>query len=132
MKNPKEAFLGAVFTVLVIDDSRFTLLTESMLLKQQGYRVFTAENAKQALKILSKQHIDVVITDINMPDMRGDELAAQIHQDFPHLPVVAATTANLDELMLNEKANFQTILKKPVTAGMVRQTLHTCLELEYA
>lgn len=113
---------------LVVDDSRFALLTESMLLKQLGYRVLTAESAKQALKILSKQHVDLVFTDINMPDMRGDELARQIQQEFPGLLIVAVTTACIEELQMFKETNFEMILRKPLTANMIRQAMRTCFQ----
>ncbi len=131
-QQQKSASLGAALTVLIVDDSRLTLLMESMVLKQMGYRVVSAETGKEALKILSRQHIDFVLTDIHMPEMRGDELASQIRLKFPGLPVFAITTACIEKLKMIEKGNFETILKKPLTANAVKQSMRSCLQSVYA
>ena len=102
-------------TVLVVDDRPLILTAESGLLTQFGFYVVTATSAADALELLEHSPVDLVITDIEMPGMRGDELAYEIHKKYPDMPVIAATTGNLMELAINKKARFHKVFNKPLT-----------------
>lgn len=102
-------------TALVIDDGPISLVAQARLLSQFGFHVVSANNATDAFEILEHSMVDFVLTDIEMPDMRGDELAYRLHKKFPKLPVIAITSGNLIELALNERARFHKILTKPLT-----------------
>jgi putative nucleotidyltransferase with HDIG domain len=60
--------------ILVVDDDKAIQRLLHQKMKRSGYECSTAGNAQEALKLLDKQDIDVVITDINMPGLRGDKL----------------------------------------------------------
>lgn len=77
-------------TILVVDDDHHVLESLLLLLNAYGYKVLTADNAAAALKILSNNEtgIDVVLTDVKMPEMDGLELAAKIHLFDPEIPVL--------------------------------------------
>lgn len=102
-------------TALLIESRPIVLVAESKLLTQFGFYVVTAATAEEAMQILEHSPVDLVITDIEMPGMRGDELAYEIHKKYPNMPVIAATTGNLMELAINDKARFHKILTKPLT-----------------
>ena len=102
-------------TALVVDDRPLILIAESSLLTQFGFYVVTATSAADALELLEHSPVDLVITDIEMPGMRGDELAYEIHKKYPDMPVIAATTGNLMELAINKKARFHKVFSKPLT-----------------
>jgi len=78
-------------TVLVVDDERNMLLVMQMALEEAGYRVLTAEGAEDALGLLRDPDLDVVVSDLKMPGMSGQELVARAHRDRPDLPVIVAT-----------------------------------------
>ena len=78
--------------VLVVDDDSLVLTSTCLLLEDLGHRVVTAVSAAQALKVLaSDQIIDLVITDMAMPQMDGAALAQQIRNLKPDLPIILAT-----------------------------------------
>ncbi len=85
--------------ILVIDDSRATREVVSGLLKGAGYDVVTAEDGLQALRILSRESFDLVVTDINMPGMDGYELTKTIRETprLKSLPVIMLTTLGSEE-----------------------------------
>jgi two-component system chemotaxis sensor kinase CheA len=88
-------------TVLYAEDSNFFRSQVMEYLKEDGYNVLEAEDGAIAFDIIDK-HIDeisLVITDIEMPNMDGFELASKIKADerFKHLPVIALTTMASDE-----------------------------------
>lgn len=78
-------------TVLLVDDEANILSGLSIAFAQEGYNVLTAENGKDAWKLLSNNLVDLVITDLRMPEMSGDELIKKISSSYPTLPVIVLT-----------------------------------------
>lgn len=78
-------------TILVVDDDEpiRTLLTEE--LTEDGYRVITASNARDALKLVENEPLDLVILDIRMPGMDGLEALPRILGKKEGLPVILNT-----------------------------------------
>lgn len=74
---------------LVCDDNLATLALIETLLKRSHYQVLTAENGKRALKIYLEGGVDVLITDIFMPEMDGLELIMDIRRRDPEAKIVA-------------------------------------------
>ena len=60
-----------MFNILVVDDDKNTRRLISDTLRDEGYKVFTAENGEDALTVLDHQHIDIAIVDVMMPKMDG-------------------------------------------------------------
>jgi CheY-like chemotaxis protein len=77
--------------ILVIDDESFVREAVRMMLAFDGHVVETAQNGQEALALFEQGKFDVVITDLAMPLMRGDELAAAIKARDPKQPVVMIT-----------------------------------------
>ena len=82
-------------TVLVIDDNRVNLKLASEILLSEGYGVYRAESAEEALALLGRHLPDLVLTDIAMPGMDGLELTRRLKADprLGHLPVIALTAS---------------------------------------
>jgi two-component system chemotaxis sensor kinase CheA len=78
-------------SVLLVDDSAFFRNMLAPVLKAAGYKVRTAPNAQEGLAALRSQSFDVVLTDIEMPDMNGFEFAESIRADnnFGQMPIIA-------------------------------------------
>ena len=79
--------------VLVVDDEASIRNSTSMLLKSAGYDVCTAENGFDALLQLGKKTADVIISDLNMPQMSGFEFLSVVRRRFPDIPVIAVSGA---------------------------------------
>ena len=77
--------------ILVADDEMAIRLLYSEELKEEGYEVFTAANGREALEIVEKEPLDLVILDIKMPEMDGIEALRQIKERKPDLPVLLST-----------------------------------------
>jgi CheY-like chemotaxis protein len=77
--------------ILVADDETSIRLLYSEELKEEGYEVYLAANGREALDIVSKVPLDLVILDIKMPEMDGIEALRQIKERQPNLPVVLST-----------------------------------------
>jgi DNA-binding NtrC family response regulator len=77
--------------VLVVDDEQIIRESLSFILKKEGYVVDEASNGKEALRKQRELPYDVVVTDIEMPEMRGIELLERIRQESPESLVVIIT-----------------------------------------
>lgn len=74
--------------ILLIDDSLIAIDTVSAFLEDMGWTVLTAQNGIDALKMASAPDLDLVISDLNMPDMNGVEVFRRIYALDPMLPVI--------------------------------------------
>jgi len=86
-------------TVLLAEDTPFFAKMAKGYLEWAGYEVLAAENGLEALEILEKNHIDIVVSDIEMPVMNGIELVRAIRasDQFKELPVIALTSLTRDD-----------------------------------
>ncbi len=78
-------------SILVVDDE---LLIRDLLydfFTGQGWSISVAENGEKALEVLNEKSIDLILSDIKMPEMDGLALASRVKQTHPDLPVVLMT-----------------------------------------
>lgn len=84
-------------SILLVDDDSDVLEAAALILGEHDFTVITCDNANDALRRIREENIDVVLTDIRMPDVSGLELLEQIHGIHPELPVILMTAyADLD------------------------------------
>lgn len=81
------------FTLLIVDDNEIVIRSLHRLLTEEGYRVLTARDGRQALACIEDEDIDLVVLDVNMPDLDGVSVLRLLRQDYPpeELPVIMAT-----------------------------------------
>jgi two-component system response regulator (stage 0 sporulation protein F) len=77
--------------ILVADDEMSIRLLYSEELREEGYEVFTAANGKEALEVVAKETLDLIILDIKMPELSGIEVLRQIKEQHPDLPVLLSS-----------------------------------------
>lgn len=84
--------------ILVVEDKE-ELLALMLQVLSKNYHVFTAKNGKQAMNIIMKEELDLVVSDVMMPIMDGIELTKQLKSDksFWQLPVILLTAKNKEE-----------------------------------
>ena len=84
-----------MFHILVVDDDKNTRLFLSAVLKDAKYIVSTAENGEEALDIMDREHIDLVVLDIMMPKMDGYEFTKYIREANNSLPILMVSARQL-------------------------------------
>jgi CheY-like chemotaxis protein len=77
------------FRLLIVDDDAGIRDVTSQVFVEVGYRVETAVDGADALRVVDTFHPDLLITDLRMPGMSGFELLAIVREQFPQLPVIA-------------------------------------------
>ena len=102
-------------TILVVEDSRPIRTMIQKGLMEAGFQVITAGNGKEALLVLIKEHPDLILSDINMPEMDGIELCEALHSDpdLATIPFVVMST-------INDRDQMRQIIKYGATDYMVK------------
>lgn len=81
-------------TILVVEDDRKIAKVVKVYLEGEGFRVFTAEKGKEALDIALKEPLSLVILDLMLPDMSGEEICQELKEigDFPVIMLTAKSS----------------------------------------
>ncbi len=117
--------------VLVIDDERGIRLTFQAFLEESGHQVDTAEDAGAAMRLLTENNYDVVLTDIVMPRLDGIELLKIIRIRSPETQVVIVTgQPEVESAAASVRAGAFDYLCKPVTKEMVQDIVHKATRLK--
>jgi CheY-like chemotaxis protein/predicted regulator of Ras-like GTPase activity (Roadblock/LC7/MglB family) len=106
--------------ILIVDDEPAVLfaLSEALADRRRGVKVATATNGNEAVAILESEKVDMVVTDLRMPEMDGFELMAWLRRGFPHLPVIVMTAYTADSSRLGDGLD---VLEKPFDLGILKQ-----------
>jgi DNA-binding NtrC family response regulator len=114
----------AVKHILIVDDEENTRLGLFKLLSQEGYQVELAANGMEALELLRRRRVNLVISDINMPDMNGIGFLREVSRRFPSTSVIMITAYGGVETYL-EAMNLGALeyLHKPVRLDELRSVM---------
>lgn len=117
-------------TVLVVEDSATSRDLTSHFLQQGGFRVLEAEDGQTALEVLKKRHVDLILTDIMMPNMDGWQLSAEVRKDprFNMTPFVFLSVLDdLDDQIKGLTMGVDDYLTKPITPQQLLARVNTAL-----
>lgn len=121
------------FNVLIVDDSLAMRSVIKKTIKVSGFKVgeyFEAADGKEALKILADAWVDLVLTDINMPNMNGLELIAKMHADqiLRSIPVVMVTTEGSEKsVQKSMEMGAKGYIKKPFQPEDIKRILNSTM-----
>lgn len=118
-----------VSTLLIVDDEDdiCSYLAEEF---SEFYRVVTASDGVQALSVLQRERVDLIITDIMMPNMDGMELCRNIRRNvlFSHLPIIMLTAKSTDrERMESLELNVDAFVAKPFNIILLKSSIASLL-----
>jgi CheY-like chemotaxis protein len=101
--------------ILYVEDHAETRELMERLLRHNGHQVFTAGGATDAIAIAGREPLDLLITDIGLPDGDGCELLIELRKNRPALRAVAVTGHAIEELPERcREAGFGAFVRKPV------------------
>jgi len=105
-------------SILLVEDVKLNVVVAQALLTKLGHQVDVAENGEQALQKVANNHYQLILMDIQLPDMDGYQITAQLRQQHKHLPPIVALTANV----FSDKDSFinkgmDDALGKPLTVS---------------
>jgi len=116
------------FNVLIVDDNGVNRELFQAYLEPMGYRTRTAESGAEALEILNRETIDLVVTDLGMPGMSGKQLAKEAKRIRPELPVILVSGwAFQEEESAMKDSGIDALISKPCTAEQFQQAVASAL-----
>jgi len=124
------------FNVLIVDDSKSLRSVIKKIITISGFymdQCYEAENGKQALEILSKKWVDIILSDLNMPVMSGLEMLAVMKADshLREIPVIIISTEGSDEKRKSVlEMGAKQFIKKPFSPEYVRKVLYEVVGME--
>ncbi len=89
------------FNILIVDDEKNIREGLGKALELEDYQVYLAENGKEALKQLNSEEIDLIVTDLKMPEMSGEDLLKKVASAYPTVPVIILTGHGTIESAVN-------------------------------
>jgi PAS domain S-box-containing protein len=103
-------------TILIAEDEEANYTLLHLFLRNTGSNIIRAINGKQAIEIVEKQKVDLILMDMKMPIMDGFDATARIKQLFPSLPVIAQTAYALsNDRMRAIEAGCDNYIAKPIS-----------------
>lgn len=117
--------------IMVVDDESLIRQYMSHILRREGYNVLTANHACEALALLRSQQFspDLLVTDFNMPDMNGIQLARAVREAYPYLPVLlvsGAFSSSASRYINKNDGVYQ--LNKPFVASALVKHIHRVIQ----
>ena len=133
----------AKMRIMLVDDEERYLQTTKKLIEKKGFEVLTAQSGKDALEKLKLQNVHVVILDVKMPGMDGNETLKAIRTLYPLVEVIMLTghatlSSSIDGLesgaydFLMKPADIEIIIEKALEAFEKRQRLEEKIRIAQA
>ena len=111
--------------VLLVDDEEEFLLATARVLGRRGLTVLTAGDGAQALQLLEQQRVDVMVLDIKMPVLSGEEVFARVQRDHPQLMVILLTGhGSISQAFTMSKQGAFDYLAKPCDCDELADKIH--------
>lgn len=117
-------------TVLVVDDETNMQAVMRMVLEGAGYDVILAENGEEALSHAERENLDVVLTDLRMPGMGGEEFVARFRKQRPDVPVIVVTAhGTIGSAVKSIQGGATDYLVKPFEPAQLEISVHNAIKL---
>jgi len=121
------------FLILVVDDVIDNVTVISLNLQQQGYRVVTASDGEQAVRVAAQTNPDIILMDIGMPEMDGLAAARRIRESetlksVPIIAVTAFSTGGFQRAAYD--AGFDAYLTKPIDFDRLQDLVRSLLPVK--
>lgn len=118
--------------ILIVDDESSVRKMLKKMLHQEAEIIYEAENGVQAQQLCHKNNIDLMITDIVMPEKHGIDLILEVKKIFPELPIIAISggggiSGRFDYLEIAELIGVNNILRKPFEASELKSLVKGAL-----
>ncbi len=117
--------------ILLVEDELDTVRGLSELLGEEGFLVLTATNVAEAVKLLTEDKIDLVLTDLRMPGAGGSDLIREANERFPDLPVFVMTGCpDIDRYIEPQLAGQLELIPKPIDCQTLLTRVRSVLSVQ--
>jgi len=116
--------------ILIVDDSRMIRRVVTMIIREYGFEVLSAENGLMGYEMAKENRPDLIIMDVTMPVMSGIEATVKIKADpeLSHIPVLIFTSlGSEDDIRAAQEVGVAGFLNKPISKEEMRSTISALL-----
>ncbi len=116
-------------SILVVDDEEMERVLARTILEEAGHDILFAADGKAALKVCRAENVDLVVTDLAMPDFNGLRFIKELRKAGIRIPVIAISGWAADQLDLAEDYGADIRLFKPTAGPELLEAVHEMLNL---
>lgn len=121
------------YTILCVDDEKNILSSLRRLLRPEGYNILLANGGAEGLEILEKNEVDLVISDMRMPEMNGAEFLEKVYKTYPDTMRILLTgyseiSSTIDAI---NKGNIYKYISKPWEENDLKLTIRNAIDQKY-
>ncbi|OGT22148.1 MAG: hypothetical protein A3C55_02045 [Gammaproteobacteria bacterium RIFCSPHIGHO2_02_FULL_42_13] len=111
--------------VLLVEDNVIIQKAHDAFLRELNCQVDIASTGLQALSLYESNHYDIVLLDIDLPDMKGTAVSKNIRylNDKQHIPIIAVTALKNSTQQFYKKVGINAVIHKPINLKMLKQVL---------
>jgi CheY-like chemotaxis protein len=107
--------MSASLSILIVDDNPPMSIALADILVLKGFEAYSANSGAEALDVMRDHPVDILLTDVKMPEMNGVELCRETRKIYPNITALLMTAYAADELIQQGMAEgVRTVLTKPV------------------
>lgn len=114
--------------ILIVDDEEADRVLTQAILERAGHETFTAEDGEAALRQFLKSGIDIVVTDLQMPDVHGFELITILREFEPPPTVIAVSGTGPFQLHMAEALGAELTIQKPLDPAQLLDAVDRALD----
>jgi CheY-like chemotaxis protein len=117
-------------TLLLVEDDADIRMSLRLLLECEGFAVLTAADGSDALEQLARHQVDLIVTDLMMPQLDGLDLIRRVNStpELAHLPIVVMTAYDDRFMKAAKTAGAQAVLRKPDDLEQLAETVNRLLD----
>lgn len=118
-------------SILVTEDDELSFLYINIILKTIFKHIVRAKTGQETLQLIKNKHFDILLLDVNLPDISGIEVARSIHKTHPELGIIMNSAFSLEEDREDamKKANFE-YLTKPLKKNNIIAAIEKVLKTQ--
>lgn len=114
----------SVRRALIVDDNRINQVVTRRILEQRHFECMVVGSGEEAIEVLKKEEVDVVLMDVNMPGMNGMETTKEVRKFNPNVPIIALTAVEVGEMREEIlSAGMNDIINKPYNIPQFFETI---------
>jgi len=121
----------AIYNILAVDDEEFIRMNLKNIFSGENYKLYLAENGRQAREIVKKEQIDLALLDLNLPDTNGIKVLKELKAMQPDLLVIIITGyASVESAVEALKLGAYDYMRKPFKADAIKLIVRLALETQ--
>jgi len=113
--------------ILIVDDEEADRLLQRSILEGAGHQLYFAHDGEDAVRTYMRRGIEVVITDLKMPNVDGLELITVLTEFIPAPPIIAISATGPEQLTMARALGAMTTLSKPIDREELLSAVETAV-----